>query len=326
MNKINLTAKQRTDIKELITKDVKKNGYPEIKKICEYLNDANFIKTAEFIDSEEKVIEICLLSSKTDLMDFQKKINKAYKEDSKMKCSGLIERTQEYIKDEFENLYLKFSNRKAAYNILRIMNVNVCPYCNRQYTFTIRAKTSKNIGEKIVKIDLKSRPEFDHFFPKSEYPFLALSIYNLVPSCSLCNKGKSNIPPENLLYPYEESFDDKGIYFEIQNVIGNLLKQEEIIVKLQSAKKNQYLIKQYNDSFKIESLYEQHSDYISELLYKNYIFNDEAIESIYRSYEKLFNSPSKLKQLILGNYESDNFNQRPLSKLTNDILNQLNCK
>lgn len=326
MIKINLTAEQRTEIEKMITKDIKKNSYPEIEKICNYLKDANFIKTAEFIDTEEKVIKICLLSSKTDLIDFQKKINKAYEEDSKWKCSCLIDRTREYIKDELENLYLKFSNRNAAYNILRIMKVNVCPYCNRQYTFTIRTKTSKKIGEKIVKTDLKSRPEFDHFFPKSDYPFLALSIYNLVPSCSLCNKGKSNTPSENFLYPYEESFGDKGIHFEIQNVIGNLLKQEEIIVKLQSAKKNQDLIKQYNDSFKIESLYEQHVDYISELLYKNYIFNDEAIESIYRSYEKLFKSPSELKQLILGNYKSDNFNQRPLSKLTNDILHQLNCK
>ena len=102
-----------------------------------------------------------------------------------------------------------------------------------------------------------------------------------------------------------------------------MLKQEEIIVKLEPVENHKDLIKQYNDSFKIKLLYEQHSDYISELLYKNYIFNDEAIESIYRSYKELFNSPSELKQLILGNYEPDNFNQRPLSKLTKDIIQQL---
>jgi hypothetical protein len=306
--KINLTAEQRAEIEKLIKKDVDKNLYSKIEKISKYLNDQKFIKTAELIDTNEKVYKICLLDSKSALIGFQEKFRKAIEEDSKGKCTTLTEKTREYIKTEYEELYLKFSSHDAAYKILKVMKVNVCPYCNRQYTFTVTRKT---------------RPEFDHFFPKSDYPFLAVSIYNLVPSCGLCNKGKSKSLPEKFLYPYEESFEDKGIHFEIPNVIGNLLKQEEIIVKLEPVENHQDLIKQYNDSFKIELLYEQHSDYISELLYKNYIFNDEAIESIYRSYKELFNSPSELKQLILGNYEPDNFNQRPLSKLTKDIIQHL---
>lgn len=306
--KINLTAEQKAEIEKLIKKDIDKSLYSKIEKISKYLNDNKFIKTAEIIDTKEKIYNICLLDSKSALIDFQEKYKKAYEEDSKGKCTTLRGKTQEYIKTEYETLYENFSNRDAAYKILKVMKVNVCPYCNRQYTFTVKKKT---------------RPEFDHFFPKSYYPLLAVSIYNLVPSCGLCNKGKSDSPSEKFLYPYEESFEDKGIHFEIPNVVGNLLKQEEIVVKLEPVEIHENLIKQYNDSFKIELLYEQHSDYISELLYKNYIFNDEAIESIYRSYKELFNSPSELKHLILGNYETDKFNQRPLSKLTKDIIQQL---
>ncbi len=312
--KINLTAEQRAEIKNLIIKEIDKNLYFRIEKICKYCNDEKFSKTAELINTKEKVYKICLLDSKSALIDFQEKYEKAIEEDSKGKCTTLTEKTREYIKTEYEELYKKFSGHDTAYEILKVMNVNVCPYCNRQYTFTVKKKTS---------IEKKIRPEFDHFFPKSNCPLLAVSIYNLVPSCGLCNKGKSNSPSEKFLYPYEESFEDKGIHFEIPNVVGNLLKQEEIVVQLEPVEIHEDLINQYNDSFKIESLYEQHSDYISELLYKNYIFNDEAIESIYSSYKELFNSPSELKQLILGNYEPDNFNQRPLSKLTKDIIQQL---
>lgn len=306
--KINLTDEQRADIKKLIKDDVDRKLYIEMEKICKHLNDEKFVKTAELIDTKEKVYRICLLDGKSNLIDFQEKFKKAFEEDSKGKCKTLTEGIQEDIKNEYEKLYKNFSKRNAAYNILKVMKVNVCPYCNRQYTFTVKGKT---------------RPEFDHFFPKSYFPFLAVSIYNLVPSCGLCNKGKSKLLPEKFLYPYEESFEDKGVHFEITNVIGNLLKQEEIIVKLEPKESQNDLIEQYNGIFKIESLYKQHSDYISELLYKNYIFNDEAIESIYRSYKELFNSPSELKQLILGNYEPDNFNQRPLSKLTKDIIQKL---
>lgn len=311
MIKINLTGDQRAKIEKLMTKDIDDHLYTAIKEIQIYLNDNKFMKTAELINTKEKIYRICLLKNKSALIDFQEKFKIAFEEDSKDKYSSSVKKIDRDLREKYENIYINFSNRNVAFEILKVIQVNVCPYCNRQYTFTIKGKM---------------RPEFDHFYPKSDYPYLAISIYNLVPSCGSCNKGKSKSIPKNFLYPYEESFEDKGIYFEIHNVVGNLLKQEKITVKLESINNNKDLIKQYNDSFKIELLYEQHSDYISELIYRNYIFNDEAIESIYNSYEGLFESPSELKQLVLGNCETYNFLQRPLSKLTNDILNQINYK
>lgn len=308
MIKINLTIQQKTEIERLMKHDIDKNLYFEIKQIYSHLCCKKFTKTAELIDTKTKIYKICLLENKSALINFQRIFEKAFKKDSKGKSKTIIEDTWKYLKTEYEKVYLKFSGHVAAYEILEVMKVNVCPYCNRQYTFTVKGKT---------------RPEFDHFFPKSDYPFLAVSIYNLVPSCGLCNKGKSKSLPESFLYPYEESFEDKGIHFEISNVVGNLLKQEEIIIKLEPVESHRDLIEQYNNSFKIELLYKLHLDYISDLLYVNYIFNDAAIESIYKSYQELFSSPSDLKRLIIGNYEPNDFNQRPLSKLTSDILQQL---
>lgn len=87
-----------------------------------------------------------------------------------------------------------------AYELCKKLKVNVCPYCNREYTFTIG-----NTKEK------KLRPEIDHFFPKSEYPYLSCSLYNMIPSCHICNHGKREFG-ERILYPYNDGFD-KDITF-----------------------------------------------------------------------------------------------------------------
>lgn len=81
--------------------------------------------------------------------------------------------------------YTNFRNRKWAYGLLEKLDVKVCPYCNRQYTFTVPK--------------VKVSPQFDHYFPISKYPYLQLSLFNLIPSCSTCNLKKSDWDPFNLM-------------------------------------------------------------------------------------------------------------------------------
>ena len=51
-----------------------------------------------------------------------------------------------------------------------------CPYCNADPVYATRIK------EQSVRSDL------DHFFPKEKFPFLAVTLHNLVPACSRCNR------------------------------------------------------------------------------------------------------------------------------------------
>ena len=127
------------------------------------------------------------------------------------------ETLQEYIKeigkytskeksDELLNNIFRYdclSQRKVVRDVLKKIKVTVCPYCNRQYIFTL----SKG----------KARPQLDHYYPKSKYPYLALSLYNLIPSCSTCNMAKSSLDTMEtpILYPYEEEMGD-DIKFEIR--------------------------------------------------------------------------------------------------------------
>jgi len=60
----------------------------------------------------------------------------------------------------------KDSDTWGAYWLMRELQVNVCPYCNRLYTTTYRTEED-GTGS--------TRPEFDHFYPQSKYPFFAVS-------------------------------------------------------------------------------------------------------------------------------------------------------
>ena len=112
----------------------------------------------------------------------------------------------------------KSTPEKTAYWLQQQLHVDICPFCNRIYT---SALFRGNI-----------RPAFDHFYPKSVYPYLAISLFNLIPICDICNKAKSDNAeiivtdltrdandkttsskiktpePDSIIYPYDESFDE----------------------------------------------------------------------------------------------------------------------
>lgn len=97
------------------------------------------------------------------------------------------------------------TNQDFSYTIAQNMNSKVCPFCNKNSTEFI----SKN---------KKHRYDFDHFYPKSAYPYFAVSLYNLIPICSDCNKIKSNdvFTIENNMYPYDEGTEEENIFgFEV---------------------------------------------------------------------------------------------------------------
>ncbi len=79
--------------------------------------------------------------------------------------------------------------------------VKVCPYCNSESVYALE----------VVDRQKPYLSSFDHFFPKHRYPFLALSLYNLIPSCFRCNsqlKLKLYRETWNTYHPYIEDLDN----------------------------------------------------------------------------------------------------------------------
>lgn len=110
--------------------------------------------------------------------------------------------------------YKKFiDGQEEAYALLRKLDVRVCPYCNRIYTVTLPSKEELADEENFR----TTRATFDHFYPKTRYPYLALNLFNLVPSCGICNSNKSDFLQE-IVYPYDESFEKNVVFRLVPNL------------------------------------------------------------------------------------------------------------
>ena len=219
-------------------------------------------------------------------------------------------------KDIFLTLYSRLNNAL----FVKDLDVKVCPYCNRNYILNFQKKGKEN-----------ATAQLDHFFDKKKYPYLAISIYNLVPSCGTCNQRKST-KQENIFYPYLESFNNsvkfslKGIKSRDELKKENLdffdEKRVELDYKILNDKDK---VEKHIEVFNIKNLYNEHKDIVSELLQKRVIYSDDYLESLLDEYEgKLFNNKEHLLRLITNGYiEDKDINKRPLSKLIKDISEEL---
>ena len=85
----------------------------------------------------------------------------------------------------------------GAYALVQQHKQRLCPYCQMHHV---------NYHLALLKNDLKLRPPLDHFYPKSKYPYLATSLFNLVPSCEQCNsrvKLARDPLDAGLVHPFE---------------------------------------------------------------------------------------------------------------------------
>ena len=295
----------------------------EVKK-KEEETEENYQKRREKFSREVNAI-IAFLSEKEKLDDDKVKNilvgEVPYLEKAMVKI-GQIESIE--IQKEFERVYTNFSNRKFGHQWAEKLGVTVCPYCNRSYIFTVEKEARNG----------KARPQYDHFFPKSKYPYLAVSMYNLIPSCAVCNSGKSDkdsFKDQKVQYlnPYVEGYGTKTVLQitpkkkkdRIHSYVG---LAEEYTVKPESApdvdKDAAKRIQDTWDLLKLGPLYEKHSDYIRNILRAKQIYTEEYLDQLMKSFPGAFDDMDDLRNVVYFNYlDEEDWGKRILAKLTHDL-------
>jgi len=210
--------------------------------------------------------------------------------------------------------YTKYISGKTRHDILNAMRVSVCPYCNRQF-----------ISPWGKAQDQKNTADIDHFYSKDDYPFLALSLYNFVPSCQICNsrfKLTNDFYSSPHVYPYKESFGER-VRFEIGN-IDALLDSRVLPNLLLDNSSGAEEIDHTLTTFNLKELYENHQDYAKEIIQKARMFSDTKLMEYLNGYSGMFSSKMELYQALYGNYLEEEYQRkRPLAKLTQDLLYDL---
>ena len=211
--------------------------------------------------------------------------------------------------------------------LIKATKTKVCPYCNRVFVECIEGQQREVKGQ------------LDHFYPKEKYPYLAISKYNLVPSCSYCNgvSGKHNKDSriEGLQNPFFIR-DVNSMVFKadiLQRGFLNLKSMESAIdvgidVSLNMGMANNVRV------FNLKELYNSHKDYVAEVYFKCMKMKSHAYRTfVKRMSQTSGNSKSPLikqvsiedwERLVLGVYnEPEEFSKRPLSKFVHDIFEGL---
>lgn len=203
---------------------------------------------------------------------------------------------------------------KFGYFIINELNIKTCPYCNRQFIHTFK-------GMRV------ERPELDHFNPKADYPIFCLSFYNLIPACHSCNHVKL----ENFIKvnPYKRAFKSK---FTITDKNGRILSRSAIY-KLTQKEMRLALNGMDEDEEKndrvlgLTTVYNLHTDYVKELIDKSMAYDAHARNALIESFQGVGHHPRQVYDFVWGRHLMDaEYEDRPLSKLTADILDLLDIK
>lgn len=199
---------------------------------------------------------------------------------------------------------------------VRGLNLRVCPYCGRAYIYAVEENGS------VVK------PQIDHFLPKSKYPYLALSYFNLIPVCQTCNmkgcKGEYNPMttigqrPFSLIYPYE--YDETKASFDIAIKSSDYYDDDSIEVNViwdSNVKKGMGTV------MKLNQFYHYHNHEVANIYRQKMVLDSKS-----QMYYKWFGLPQGAfrpsPRLFFGfNFSDDKARKEILYKLKKDAYEKL---
>lgn len=104
----------------------------------------------------------------------------------------------------------------SSREFVKSLNIDVCPYCNMNPL----PMCSIRKGEGVYHM----HPDMDHYFDKGRYPFLALNIYNFIPACDICNrriKGAREIDYSLMAHPYVDDVHEQVVVRANDAVVEN---------------------------------------------------------------------------------------------------------
>lgn len=280
----------------LMGKERRKSFLEIIERWCEF-----YLKNIDGVDysfemvikAEPKILEKIKIRIDTELK----------KEDINRKLKHITPKKKEkyYVVD---NLYQGMPAEARDF-LIKSLDVNVCPYCNRNYIYSsVKTHTC----------------QLDHYYPKGKYPILAVSFYNLIPVCASCNLSKKEADFE--FYPHKETNVDELLKFSFEFEGLNYLKDKQDINVVIHPQKRKY-VKQIK-KLGLEELYQKHNDVVQEIIRKNQLNSTTYIHSLYEENKNIFESESEVENMVYSNYlDDDEVGLRSLGKLTRDIVEEL---
>lgn len=304
-----------------------KNPISNLKKLrdslgkIKHINQRLYIQT--IIDKYKHILnaspsEIKELIKEFDVINKSGFLDKKINPKDKLKFNELIVKAMRY--DEVR--------KSDVHHFVNATDIKTCVYCNSQLavvtSFSFYDKREKKRKKKIM-----AKFELDHYYPKSKYPFLCTSFFNLYPVCGNCNRAKHDNHIDFELYssnPYDlEIFN---FWIDDQSILNYWLDpvkdHKNLKVRLECLNGDYDYLNNYNSMFGIQGIYDTQTDLAEELVHKAKVYSNSYKESLVDTFKDLFPDKMILNRIIVGNYaDACEIHKRPMAKYTQDIAKQL---
>tara|TARA_R110002020_G_scaffold35530_1_gene107103 strand:+ start:2589 stop:3560 length:972 start_codon:yes stop_codon:yes gene_type:complete len=227
----------------------------------------------------------------------------------KRKYDRLHKRLEKII--NYTNWFTK-SPKHYDYLLAEGLNIISCTYCNRIYTNTMKSEK----GQKVM------RPQFDHWFPKSKFPLLALSFYNLIPSCSVCNssaKSDTIFYLDKHLHPYVDNDVLKRFSFSYDYYKSS----NKYTIKISHKYGDLKAYRTFSD-MNLKVMFNAHISELQDLIMTKKTYSNSYLKNMIKAYPDANLSYEEVYRLAFGTeFKEEDFFKRPFSKFKSDILKQL---
>ncbi len=213
------------------------------------------------------------------------------------------------------------SSKSKSFWLAKLIDRNTCPYCNRQYCFTVVRGGGTNRKNRLV------RPTFDHWFLKSKYPLLSLSLYNLIPSCYSCNSSIRNTQKLFLkkhIHPYvKEPASELDFSFR-----ASKKSTERFAWDLKIDRRPGSKIDRTIKVFALDEIYSYHEKLeVKDIMMFDARYKKGYLASLFKNILKDSGfklSREEVYRMLFGTeYSEEKYLDRPFSKLKHDLLKQI---
>ena len=213
--------------------------------------------------------------------------------------------------EKFQPLIAKFFER--------YLNPRTCYYCNIDFINVYDEENNKN------------KFTLDHFIDKGRYPYLALSVYNLVPCCYVCNSKKikgsiefyeepklRDTNPYSSLFKFDEKVKFKLFLYKNCKDL-NIKSKDDIKIPLKERYTKEY--DKYIEVFKLNERYEAHKDIVFDMIKNAELYPESRLKEL----QDLTGIPyQQIKQDIFSLIDEDaDLSKEPFSKLKRDMAYEL---
>ena len=209
---------------------------------------------------------------------------------------------------------------------VRKLGIKTCVYCNANYAITDK--------------DGNGYYDLDHWKPKSLYPYLCTSFYNLQVSCPSCNRRKSDSDQYEFFQLWNDQIDHSEEVLKFGLSHGNVARywithqsQIEYVQFLSADSRYAKMRDDMEERLHIEERYKEHNDVTEEIFWKAKVYNPSFLASLHRGLNpgesarmgvSLPICRGDIYRFILGTYEMpEQIYLRPLSKMIQDVAKEL---